>query len=99
MSTPARHIIIDDATNAAVDLCATCLHASDCVYATPDREPVLQCEFFEIEGAANEVIDEPAKDVEEAPTGLAGLCVNCERRADCTLPRPAGGVWHCEEYA
>jgi hypothetical protein len=30
---------------------------------------------------------------------LAGLCVNCEHRAGCTLPRDPGGVWHCEEYA
>lgn len=27
-----------------------------------------------------------------------GLCANCEHRAGCTLPKSAGGVWHCEEY-
>ena len=27
-----------------------------------------------------------------------GLCMNCDNRFDCLLPRPEGGVWHCEEY-
>ena len=27
-----------------------------------------------------------------------GLCVNCEHRETCTLPKPKSGVWHCEEY-
>lgn len=29
----------------------------------------------------------------------AGLCLNCDHRADCALPKAAGGVWFCEEYA
>lgn len=29
---------------------------------------------------------------------LKGLCVNCENRQTCLLPKPEGGVWHCEEY-
>lgn len=27
-----------------------------------------------------------------------GLCMNCDNRFECLLPRPEGGVWHCEEY-
>jgi hypothetical protein len=27
-----------------------------------------------------------------------GLCMNCDNRFECRLPRPEGGVWHCEEY-
>jgi hypothetical protein len=27
-----------------------------------------------------------------------GLCANCEKRQTCTLQRPEGGVWHCDEY-
>jgi hypothetical protein len=27
-----------------------------------------------------------------------GLCMNCDHRFECRLPRPEGGVWHCEEY-
>ncbi len=29
---------------------------------------------------------------------LKGLCVNCENRRSCLMPKPEGGVWHCEEY-
>jgi hypothetical protein len=29
---------------------------------------------------------------------LKGLCINCEHRESCLLPKPDGGVWHCEEY-
>jgi hypothetical protein len=35
---------------------------------------------------------------EESQNNLKGLCINCEHRTDCCLPRPDGGVWHCEEY-
>jgi hypothetical protein len=27
-----------------------------------------------------------------------GLCRNCKRLKTCTLPKPQGGVWRCEEY-
>ena len=29
---------------------------------------------------------------------VLGLCGDCRIAATCTLPRPDGGVWHCEEY-
>jgi hypothetical protein len=27
-----------------------------------------------------------------------GLCSSCAIRKNCRFPKPAGGVWHCEEY-
>jgi hypothetical protein len=27
-----------------------------------------------------------------------GLCKNCKKRKTCTLPKPDGGLWRCEEY-
>lgn len=30
--------------------------------------------------------------------GFKGLCINCDNRHDCRLPRSDYGVWHCEEY-
>ena len=27
-----------------------------------------------------------------------GLCRNCKKQKTCTLPRPEGGVWRCEDY-
>jgi hypothetical protein len=36
--------------------------------------------------------------VEEETTKYAGLCMNCDHRKTCRHPKPAGGVWHCEDY-
>jgi len=27
-----------------------------------------------------------------------GLCRNCKKRQDCTVPKPDGGIWRCEDY-
>ena len=98
MTMPAEKLVIEEAEAAATpDLCTTCLHLDDCVYARTGHEPVLVCEFFETEGAA-EMHEAVAVTGEAEPEPFAGLCANCEHREDCTLPRPAGGVWHCEEY-
>ena len=35
---------------------------------------------------------------EETTPEVKGLCVNCAHLETCRLPRPAQGVWHCEEY-
>ncbi len=99
MTMPAEQLFIEEADAAAApDLCTTCLHLDDCVYSRTGREAVLECEFFATEGAT-EVREAPALVTEPEPEPLAGLCANCDHRADCTLPRPAAGVWHCEEYA
>ena len=29
---------------------------------------------------------------------LRGLCVNCDEREFCKLPKAPAGVWFCEEY-
>lgn len=37
---------------------------------------------------------------EEEPIHAArGLCANCIHNATCDFPRPASGVWRCEEFA
>jgi len=30
--------------------------------------------------------------------GFKGLCINCDNRQTCRLPKSDHGVWHCEEY-
>lgn len=30
---------------------------------------------------------------------VRGLCATCVHHATCDFPRPAGGIWRCEEYA
>ncbi len=37
-------------------------------------------------------------DVQAIPSYHKGLCMNCDERETCMLPRPESGVWHCEEY-
>jgi hypothetical protein len=89
-------------------LCFTCLHEGDCVRSEELGSVVVHCEQFETESArARPVV---VADIEVAAMLLAGraaetenarqmgLCVNCDDRNDCARPRPAGGVWHCEEY-
>ena len=83
-------------------LCSTCIHADHCALRSNPYRAVYECEEFSIGPAAKEpsrlrIVDPPGDRVEPVD-GLRGLCVNCEHRDSCTLPRPAGGVWHCEEY-
>jgi hypothetical protein len=33
-----------------------------------------------------------------APEEFKGLCRDCKERLTCTVPKPVGGIWHCEEY-
>ena len=85
-------------------LCSTCNHARTCMLLHNADRPVHYCEEFD--GKANDPVRavssrgphisrEGPMDAEPYP----GLCSNCERRETCALPRPEGGVWHCEEYA
>jgi len=83
-------------------LCSTCDKAAECTLPVDPTRPVLQCESYESlartdpdGGAAR-----PGRqaDPEEDPGALKGLCRNCEKRRDCTLPKPEGGVWDCQEY-
>lgn len=29
---------------------------------------------------------------------FTGLCINCDKRADCILRNDEYVIWHCEEY-
>jgi len=40
----------------------------------------------------------PPRQETDTPSELKGLCMNCEDRDICLLPKPEGGIWHCEEY-
>ncbi len=91
------------AVESAGDLCRHCAHAADCSLRAHTDQPVYECsEYDDGEPASPQrpmrlrAVAPQERAVE--PPGLEGLCVNCDNRHDCTLPRPAGGVWHCEEY-
>ena len=37
--------------------------------------------------------------VEEKDLSITkGLCKNCKKNETCQLPKPEGGIWHCEDY-
>lgn len=38
------------------------------------------------------------EDAENRRIGSHGLCADCLNQDSCDFPRPAGGVWQCEEY-
>lgn len=87
----------------AVGLCSTCNNNPGCFHRAR-RGPALFCEMFDdyvaLPAASNclrGVSAGPDIRVEDS-AAHAGLCVNCENRRICNLPKLAGGVWHCENY-
>lgn len=85
-------------------LCIACRKDPTCSYLRNASLPVLQCEEFEgyeprarILGNHNGSIAQgPLRD--PVPAEDKGLCVTCENRDTCAFPKPAGGIWHCEEF-
>jgi hypothetical protein len=89
-------------------LCMTCNNEPTCFHRAR-RGPALFCETFDDYVPATARIDArmPAPSAVAAPPARAavadetthtGLCMNCEQRRTCGHPKPAGGVWHCEDY-
>ncbi len=87
---------------SAAGLCGICRNAASCA-------------FPRVPGAIIQHCDEATLPVREVPSpfghrsapfvresmepAVRGLCSNCENRDGCTLRKPEGGVWRCEEYA
>lgn len=84
-------------------LCSTCNNSPTCFHRAR-RGPALFCEMFNdyvdpslnvaLAGASTPSFAADAEDV----SPYAGLCLNCEHRRSCSHPKPAGGIWHCENY-
>ncbi|MCK4763720.1 MAG: hypothetical protein KAW12_16080 [Candidatus Aminicenantes bacterium] len=91
------------------DLCSTCNHGKICVSKKSRQGAVWFCEEFDnfvplktrtVSGSEFRLIP-PWKNpgtvaINSAP--VKGLCINCENCSTCNFTKPAGGVWHCEEY-
>lgn len=85
----------------AAGLCRTCSKEPDCTLRRDATLAVIHCDELD-----------PLQIPMLRPTGVfaaqptpvedegmrRGLCVNCERSANCTFPGAAEGVWRCEEY-
>jgi hypothetical protein len=85
-------------------LCSNCKHQGDCAFLPKACSPIIECELYECgpsEKPRLTVVRKNCASVEVLPESdqpLLGLCINCENLRGCNLPKPAGGVWMCEEY-
>jgi hypothetical protein len=106
-----RKELLVETSNGSSGLCMTCNNAPTCIYRAA-RGPVLLCETFDTytntntppvalanrRPGAGPTYAQVLEPVESETNSFSGLCVNCQHRATCVHPRPAGGVWHCEDY-
>ena len=77
-------------------LCSNCEKLESCSYPSTISDTWF-CEEYSY--AKPEPLPKPqmAK-AEEETEKLSGLCMNCDLRETCKLPKAAGGVWFCGEY-
>ena len=91
-------------SNTIRGLCLTCNNAKTCIFRISDvNRYIWYCELFDCYVQDEELPQTVTKtNVAEAEKDIygnfEGLCMNCENRNTCTFPKPAGGIWHCEEY-
>ena len=84
-------------------LCTNCRHLGDCTFLSKACSPIQNCELYECglsEKPRLMVVHKTCMSIEEPVNedDLLGLCLTCENLKSCRLPRPASGVWMCEEY-
>ncbi len=80
-------------------VCANCAHADLCGILHGASRVIHHCELYECcAPVAMQAARESERFVEPDRPHMLGLCANCDLRAECKLPKPASGVWHCEEY-
>jgi hypothetical protein len=95
-------------TTNGYGLCMTCNNAPTCFFRA-SRGPALFCELFDdyvppVSQTPRTFASMPqdtslvASTTGEDATQYTGLCMNCDQRHTCRHPKPAGGVWHCENY-
>ena len=88
-------------------ICANCKNLQFCTYPKNQTRPIMQCEeFVGIEPERKQGKKVVSLRFYQAKTRskgkelskYKGLCRYCKNREFCTLPRPEGGVWICDEY-
>ena len=102
--------VVTGGTAEYLGICSTCNAAPDCAHRIRNSGVAIwDCENYddhvdisstELNGGLSSVLPAPRKShrPEFDAIEYKGLCENCEKRDECTFPRSAGGVWHCEEY-
>ena len=99
---PIHAIGYADTAGQYRDLCSNCDNGDACVDRTRPKRPIFFCEEFMVFGAAPmseldravQIVSKRTRNTNEH----IGLCMNCDAAAACALPKPEGGIWHCEEY-
>jgi hypothetical protein len=101
-------LTLEEKINAIQELgiCSTCNHLDACVNNTENWKTIWFCEEFD-----NYIPPKPeVLDLRTVLSGkktgngkddiqpFLGLCINCESVKTCVFPKPASGVWHCNEY-
>ena len=87
----------------SLGICSTCNYAKSCVYLARATSPIWHCDEFDdyippVNALSAHKSTATNHSVANAPNPPLGLCCNCDNFATCMLPKPEGGVWHCEEY-
>ena len=93
-----------DAVLEVSGLCVTCTSAETCMYRKNATSAIHYCEEFD--DSRNVTVTKlrhtpptlTPREEYKAPTGMKGLCVNCEHVNTCEHAKTQGGVWHCENY-
>ena len=98
-SPAAAPVKVVEVAEAPKGLCQTCRHHTACGFRQKDSAAKLYCEEYEaLRTPAATIVAPEASKAECPPSKLLGLCINCDHREICHLPKPEGGVWHCNEY-
>jgi hypothetical protein len=89
-------------------ICVTCSHAPTCVFLKASSRPTWFCEEFDEFAAApagTSTVSATFTNVHpngngngNGNGGSAGLCSNCDVRANCMHRAPGAPVFECEEY-
>ncbi len=92
----------------SVGICSNCIHSNACEFEKVNqlrKTTVWDCgehETGDFKGRENNDayrVGSEEKIHEGVPGRDTGLCLSCENRVKCRLPKNSAGVWHCEEYA
>lgn len=84
-------------------LCTTCENEPNCTFPRSAGHPVVSCDEFK---GAVAVTPRRAEAIPRVSERFAvanrewfpGLCMTCEKRENCTYPKPEGGVFRCDEF-
>ena len=109
LTPPTKEMtVLSNVETGTVGLCSTCENAGFCVYRSMRGGDAQFCELYTRARSADSAnpddgtdrTADAARPPESGPGNgrVRGLCVNCLHRGSCALPKPPGGIWHCDDY-